>query len=66
MAERTGCPILLSLWSYVEAECSIEIYSPEFNDHFPVNYQIVDLVIGCLLLADENWPAAWEKRFSDY
>jgi hypothetical protein len=26
MAERTGCPVVLSLWSYVKAECSIQLY----------------------------------------
>ena len=26
MAERTGCPILLSLWSYVPGDPIIEIY----------------------------------------
>ena len=27
MAERTGCPILLSLWSYVVADCLTEYLS---------------------------------------
>ena len=31
MAERTGCPVLLSLWSYVLVNTRIGIYEVELN-----------------------------------
>ena len=37
MAERTGCPVLLNLWSYVKILILLVFLSPDFVRAFEIN-----------------------------
>jgi hypothetical protein len=66
MAERTGCPVLLSLWSYVTSEDLIEYMAPIYQN-WPTRDFVLNMQTGCPILRNfrsryRNWFLGSQKR----